>query len=97
MIQCEEGKLRVAGRLTMDAIGATFHDAMRAPDGKDWVVDLAKVEAVDSSAVSMLLAWLRNAQKHEAKLTFINVPDNLRTLAALYGLADALPLNQSSQ
>jgi ABC-type transporter Mla MlaB component len=40
---------------------------------------------------------LRNAQRHQAKLTFVNVPDNLRSLADLYGVADALPLNHSSQ
>jgi phospholipid transport system transporter-binding protein len=96
-MQREGELLRVTGRLTMDAIGVSFKEAMQALEGKNWVVDLAQVESVDSSAVSMLLAWLRNARQHEAKLTFINVPENLRTLAILYGLADALPLDQSSQ
>jgi phospholipid transport system transporter-binding protein len=97
MIQREGGLLRVSGRLTMEAIGATFAEAMQPLEGKDWTVDLAQVEAADSSAVSMLLGWLRNAQRHEAKLTFINVPENLRSLANLYGVADALPLNNSSK
>jgi phospholipid transport system transporter-binding protein len=97
VIQREGDHLNVSGRLTMDSIGALFAEAMQPPEGKVWTVDLAQVEAADSSAVSMLLSWLRNAQKHEAKLTFVNVPDNLRSLADLYGVADALPLNQSSQ
>jgi phospholipid transport system transporter-binding protein len=96
MIRREGGRLLVSGRLTMDSIGALFADAMQPPEGKDWIVDLAKVEAADSAAVSMLLSWLRNAQRHEAKLTIVNVPDNLRSLADLYGVADALPLNHSS-
>jgi phospholipid transport system transporter-binding protein len=96
MIQREGGRLMVSGRLTMDSIGALFADAMQPPEGKDWTVDLARVEAADSAAVSMLLSWLRNAQRHEAKLTIVNVPDNLRSLADLYGVADALPLNHSS-
>ncbi|MFZ2161561.1 MAG: STAS domain-containing protein [Sideroxyarcus sp.] len=96
MIQREGGCLRVSGRLTMDAIGALFAEAMLPPEGKNWTVDLAQVEAADSAAVSMLLSWLRNAQRHEAKLTFVNVPDNLRSLADLYGVADALPLSHSS-
>jgi phospholipid transport system transporter-binding protein len=96
MIQREGGHLRVSGRLTMDSIGTLFAEAMQAPEGKDWIVDLAQVEVADSSAVSMLLSWLRNAQRHDAKLTFVNVPDNLRSLADLYGVADALPLNHSS-
>ena len=81
----------------MDSIGASFGAAMQVLDGKDWKIDLAQVEEADSAAVSLLLGWLRNAQRNEAKLTFTNVPDNLRSLADLYGVADALSLNHSSQ
>ncbi len=97
MIQREGDRLRVSGRLTMDTIGASFHEAMQQLEGKAWTVDLAQVEAADSAGVSLLLGWLRNAQRHGATLTFVNVPDNLRSLADLYGVADALPLSHSSQ
>jgi len=97
MIQREGDCLRVSGRLTMDSIGASFAEAMQPIEGKNWTIDLAQVEAADSAAVSMLLSWLRNAQLHEAKLTFVNVPENLRSLAALYGVAGVLPLSHSSQ
>lgn len=96
MIQREGDRLRVSGRLTMDTIGASFNEAMQPLEGKSWTVDLAQIEVADSAAVSMLLSWVRNAQRHEAKLTFVNVPDNLRSLADLYGVADALPLSHSS-
>lgn len=96
MIQREGDCLRVSGRLTMDSIGALFAEAMQPIEGKNWTINLAQVEAADSAAVSMLLSWLRNAQQHEAKLTFVNVPENLRSLADLYGVADALPLSHSS-
>jgi phospholipid transport system transporter-binding protein len=95
-MQREGDCLRVSGSLTMNTIGSSFAEAMLPLEGKDWKVDLAQVEAADSAAVSLLLGWLRNAQKHQAKLTFINVPDNLRSLADLYGVADALPLTHSS-
>ncbi|HLP97717.1 MAG TPA: STAS domain-containing protein [Sideroxyarcus sp.] len=97
MMQREGGLLRVSGRLTMDTIGSSFNAAMQPLEGKDWTIDLAQVEAADSSAVSMLLGWLRNAQSHGAKLAFVNVPDNLRSLADLYGVAESLPLNQTSK
>ncbi len=96
MIQREGSSLRVSGHLTMNTIGGLFAEAMQPLEGRDWKVDLAQVEAADSAAVSLLLGWLRNAQQHEATLTFLNVPDNLRSLADLYGVADALPLNHSS-
>jgi phospholipid transport system transporter-binding protein len=92
MINREGDHMQVSGRLTMDAIGATFKEAMHPLDGKDWVIDLAQVEAADSAAVSLLLGWLRNAQRHGAKLSFVHVPDNLRSLSDLYGVAETLPL-----
>jgi phospholipid transport system transporter-binding protein len=97
MMQREGDRLRVSGRLTMDSIGTSFDEAMLPLEGKSWIIDLERVEAADSAAVSLLLAWLRNAQSHGANLVFANVPDNLRSLADLYGVADALPLNHSPQ
>ena len=97
MIQRDGDRLRVSGRLTMDTIGAFFNEAMQPLEGKTWTVDLAQIEVADSAAVSMLLSWVRNAQRHGASLSFVNIPDNLRSLAGLYGVADALPLSDSSQ
>jgi phospholipid transport system transporter-binding protein len=96
MMLREGDVLRVSGSLTMDSIGAAFGDAMQPLEGKDWTIDLAQVESADSAAVSMLLGWMRNAQHHGAKLTFVNVPGNLLSLAKLYGVADALQLNHPS-
>ena len=60
--------------------------------GKDaLVIDFAKVEAVDSAAVSLLLCWLRRAQQQNAMLKFSNMPDNLLSLARLYGVAELFP------
>lgn len=95
MMKREGGRLLVSGRLTMDTIGAMFGDAMQPLDGKTWTIDLAEVEAADSAAVSLLLGWLRNAQSHDASITFTNVPENLRSLADLYGVANVLSLNPS--
>ena len=97
MIQRDGTRLRVSGRLTMDTIGALFNDAMQPLDGKAWTIDLAQIEAADSAAVSMLLCWVRNAQRHGASLSFANVPENLRSLSDLYGVAEALSMNHSSQ
>lgn len=95
MMKREGGRLLVSGRLTMDTIGTQFGDAMQPLEGKAWTIDLAAVETADSAAVSLLLGWLRNAQSHGASVTFANVPENLRSLANLYGVADVLSLNPS--
>ena len=52
------------------------------------VVDLSGVTEVDSSAISLLLEWRREAARAGRRVEFQNVPPNLRTLAELYGVSD---------
>ena len=85
--------VRVSGRLTMETVVGFFNKGVPQQDGvTDLVVDLAQVEVVDSSAVSLMLAWLRAAQRSKVKLSFINVPENLQSLANMYGVAETLSL-----
>jgi phospholipid transport system transporter-binding protein len=86
----DENVLRVSGRLTIDTATALFNKGLPLTEGKELIIDLAKVEAVDSSAVSLMLSWLRAAQRKQVKLSFVNVPENLQSLANLYGVAESL-------
>jgi phospholipid transport system transporter-binding protein len=56
-------------------------------------IDFAKVGAVDSSAVALLLDWRRQAMKRGKTLVFVNLPSNLLALAGLYGVADLIQPN----
>ena len=58
----------------------------------DLVIDLRQVKAVDSAAVSLMLLWLREAQRNKVNLCFTHVPENLLSLARLYDVAELLPL-----
>ena len=96
MIERNGDRLQVSGRLTMDTV-ASLYDAGLQPDGNGVLeIDLARVEAVDSAAVSLLLSWLRRAQRNNVTLSFSNVPDNLLSLANLYGVAEMLPLGDAA-
>jgi phospholipid transport system transporter-binding protein len=55
------------------------------------LVDFSQVEAVDSAAVSLLLGWLRAAQRSQRTLRVTGLPSDLLSLARLYGVADLLP------
>lgn len=89
-----EHVVKFSGPLTMYTITEIFRKGLLLPEGKsELVVDFAKIEAVDSSAVSLMLSWLRAAKSKNMKLSFINVPDNLRSLANLYGVAESLSLS----
>lgn len=53
-------------------------------------LDFTNVWAVDSSAVALILAWLRRSKSEGVTLTFANVPDNLKSLIKLYGLEEVI-------
>ena len=96
MISREGDRVRVSGRLTIDAVTALYNSGL-PPDGKPaLVVDLGQVETVDSAAVSLLLSWLRRAQRDHISLSFSNVPDNLLSLTRLYGVDGLIPLCQEA-
>lgn len=52
--------------------------------------DLAAVERVDSSALSLLMSWRRSAQSSGRPLAFRNIPASMSSLAALYGVSEFL-------
>ena len=92
MISRDGERLQVSGRLTMETVGELLNLGAPPTGQAEWVVDLARVEAVDSAAVSLLLAWLRAARRSRVQLCFAHVPQNLLSLASLYGVLDMLPL-----
>jgi len=85
-------KLQLSGPLTLQTVKALFDQGLQAGEKTSLEVDLSQVEAVDSAAVSLMLAWLREAQRGKIKLCFSHIPDNLLSLARLYGVAELLPL-----
>jgi phospholipid transport system transporter-binding protein len=91
-----EDRLQVSGRLTMETVTA-FFDAGLEPDAKgELVVDMSRVEAVDSAAVSLLLSWLRRAQRSNVVLRVAHAPESLLSLADLYGVAEFLPMHKDA-
>jgi phospholipid transport system transporter-binding protein len=91
LISLEGDRLILSGGLTMDTVPALFADGLQYLTRENLVVDFARVEAVDSSAVSLLLGWVRAAQKNNRELRVANLPPSLNSLAGLYGVSEMLP------
>ena len=91
MIVCEGERCKVEGALTMTNATAVLAESERAFQGPRIVVDLAGVTEVDSSALSLLLEWRRRAAADNRAIEYANLPENLKTLAALYGISELLP------
>lgn len=89
MIALKDGRLCVSGPMTLASAAALLAAGLtqlpQAPAG----VDLAGVEAVDSSALAVLLEWARAAGR---PLAVTAAPPALSALAALYDLDGLLGL-----
>lgn len=72
--------------LTFKEAKAVLAAGLQAIDSGQTMIDLAELKTVDSSAVAALLAWQRAALAKGRSLTFTNLPDNLKSLAQLYGV-----------
>lgn len=93
-IEKTNGGLRVSGPMTMDNIHDLIAASVGLLDDVDLVVDLAEVSDVDSSAISLVFEWLRQAQDRNIRLTFSNLPQTFISLATLYGVSELIPAAQ---
>lgn len=84
-------KMMVSGDVTMETVSVLFAQGLQHLNSKDLVVDLSQTQVVDSAAVSMLLAWQRAAQSGQRALQIERLPENLLSLARLYGVEEMLP------
>ncbi len=91
MIKREGDRLVISGRVTIATVPALFEAGLEYLTSGDLVADMSQVEAVDSSAISMLLGWTRAAQRGNHVLRVTGLPEDLLSLARLYGVAELLP------
>jgi phospholipid transport system transporter-binding protein len=89
--------LALEGPLSFETVPAVLAQsvayAARGDLPERLTIDFAKVGAVDSSAVALLLEWRRQAMRRGKTLVFVNLPPNLLALAGLYGVADLIQPN----
>ncbi len=91
MIDREDGWMVVQGNLNIATVPALFETGLKHLADEDFKVDFSQVESVDSAAVSLLLGWNRAARKMQHALRVKALPEDLLSLARLYGVADLLP------
>jgi phospholipid transport system transporter-binding protein len=91
VIRREGQRLVVSGAVTLGNAAALLEEGRRHIAEGVQTVDLAEVNEMDSALLAVLLAWLRDARGSERKLSFVNLPESLRTIAQLYGVDRLLP------
>lgn len=90
LIEQQGNRLLVRGAMTVDTVSELLAEGLALLSGTV-EVDLAAVDDVDSSAISLLFEWLRQAKAYNAVVTYSNLPPTLISLATLYGVLDLIP------
>ena len=91
MIRREGARLVVSGAVTLGNAATLLEEGRRHIAEGVQTVDLAEVNEMDSALLAVLLAWLRDARSRGKKLSFVNLPESLRTIAQLYGVDRLIP------
>lgn len=91
LIDTQGNTLRISGAMTLENVNALLEESNAAFTAENLEMDLAGVSEVDSTAVSLMFEWLRQAHKRNISLTFVNLPSNLVNMATLYGVLDLIP------
>lgn len=91
MMELVDGRLLVGSPMLMGQAHSLLDAGCARLSNKVTTVDLSSVTEVDSSALAVMLGWLRFAQARNFQIHFSGVPANIRSLADLYGLTEVLP------
>ena len=91
MIEAQAGRLVVKVPMTMDNARGLLAAGRAALAAGENVFDFSEVTDADSSAVAVMLGWLRAAGSARSTVKFAQIPGGVRSLAELYGLTDCLP------
>jgi phospholipid transport system transporter-binding protein len=94
MIERDGNQLRLRGAITIANAAALCEAGKQQLDAGDLVVDLAAVTEVDSTALSLLFEWRRAAQQKNLHIAFRNLPESLKSLAALYGVTELVAVSE---
>ncbi|AZN37237.1 STAS domain-containing protein [Iodobacter ciconiae] len=81
------------GTLTLESASRQLATLPSIGQGEQLNVDLSQITTADSSAVALLLHWMRSAQKQGGELQFFGVPEGLTGLIHLYEVDALLPLS----
>ncbi len=83
---------RVEGPVTLATVGNLLAQGLDRFEGARPRVDFSGVDAVESSALSLILEWTRRLRAQGRDIAFLNLGPSLTSLSHLYGIADLIPV-----
>ena len=92
MIGVVGNRREVSGAMTLAAASELLATGSASLSEGETVFDLAAVTEVDSSSLAVIFGWLRAAQRQNRQLRIVNPPEDMLSLAEVYGVKELLPL-----
>lgn len=95
MLSIEENRLKVAVPMTFDnarQLAELGCETLGRASGGYLSIDLSAVEKVDSSALAVVLNWMRAAKTAGIDAVLVGAPAEFLSLADLYGASELFPL-----
>ena len=92
MIQDAGDRIEVSGPLTLGKAREMLEAGNALISRPEVTFDLAQVQEVDSSGLTIVFGWVRAAKSQGKVVRISNPPQNLLSLAELYGVTELLPL-----
>jgi len=92
-IKLQDNQWYVSGDILVDNANAVLNESNALEITDNLQIDLSAVNDVDTAALSILIQWQKRALAANKAVMFNNLPKNLISLAALYGVTDFIPLS----
>lgn len=94
-ITLHDNQWRIAGDVLKDDANAILvqSQALALVDGLN--IDFSAVTNADTTALSLMMEWLRRANALGLSITFSGLPESLISLADLHGVTEFIPLSAS--
>lgn len=86
-IQVNNGKFYISGKLNFDTVVKLWDQSLPLfMNHHSLDLDLSKVTESNSAGLSLLVEWLRYADKNKKTITFENLPPQLLSIAKISGV-----------
>ncbi|MFY9329395.1 MAG: STAS domain-containing protein [Georgfuchsia sp.] len=92
MIEVSAELAKVTSAMNLTSAKSLFEEGISLIAGPVTSFDLGAVTEVDSSGLAVVFGWLREAQRLDKAVRIVNLPENLSSLAEVYGVKDLLPV-----